>query len=364
MKKGDGEVELDSLDVIWQQYELDQIAQGMQELFPERGFSLEDLIATVMSGNIWGAMKLLLFGNITNFGAQLVNMKNVFLWILVIGILATLMTDFVEVFDRNQVADLSFYLFYLLLTEVLLKNFYFIEKVAITAMENMVLFHKLLIPTYLLAVGAATGITTVNAYSQLLILIIYGVEQILIKSIVPMIYGYFLLAVLGGIWMEEKLTLLMEVLEKIIGWMLKGAIGIVTGVSIFQSIITPVVDSVKTTALQKVITMVPGAGNVADGVLELLAGSAIMIKNSVGIVLLLLLIALCAEPMIQIFMTAALLKISAALMGLVADKKLTACVSQAGNAGMLMLRTTGCALLLFLISLAVAAASLGNITIG
>ena len=87
--------------------------------------------------------------------------------------------------------------------------------------------------------------------------------------------------------------------------------------------------------------------------MEMVMGSAILVKNSIGVVLLLLLLCLCAAPLIQIFLTAFLLKAAAAFMGIVSDKRITACANHAGEAGMLLLRTVGSAMFLFLVSIAV-----------
>ena len=57
----------------------------------------------------------------------------------------------------------------------------------------------------------------------------------------------------------------------------------VTGISLFQSLITPVVDSLKNSAVEKAVSVLPGIGNAADGVLELALGSAVVIRNSVGV---------------------------------------------------------------------------------
>ena len=149
------------------------------------------------------------------------------------------------------------------------------------------------------------------------------------------------------------MTLIIDLLEKGIGWALKAAIGVVTGLSIFQALITPVVDSVKTSTLQKLVSAIPGIGNTADGVVELVLGSAMMIKNSVGVVLLLLFLVMCAAPLVKIGVIAGVLKCAAAFMGIVSDKRITACANRTGDAGLLLLRTTGTAMLLFIISIAV-----------
>lgn len=343
------------LNLIWQDYGLDKLEEGMAALFPARQLSLEKLFSLVMSGDIFGALGLLFQGGISDFFGQLAGMRNVFVWLLVLGIVSSLMTHFVEIFDRRQVADIGFYFMYLLFTAVLLKCFSQAVDIATQTVENIVLFIKLLAPAYLLSVGVSSGTLTAGASYQTLLLVVYGVEYVLLAGLLPLIYSFVMLSVINGIWAEEKLGFLIELLGKVIGWILKGALGVVTGIGVFQALITPVVDSARTTALQKLISAIPGVGNAAGGVAELALGSAVVIKNSIGVVLLLLLVLLCAVPLVRIGVIAGLLKAAAAFMGIVSDRRITVCADRAGDGGLLLLRMTGTAMLLFLITIAVTA---------
>lgn len=344
-----------NMEGIWQDYGFDKLQEGLDGLFPEFSFSLEDLFEKILTGDIMGVLKSLLEGSLGGISSQLTGMKNIFIWLLVLGIVSSLISHFVEIFDRHQIADISFYFMYLLLSAVLLQCFMQAAKTALDTMENIVLFIKLLVPTYFLSVGMATGTTTVSAYYQLVLLLVYGVEQILVAGVVPFVYSYIILSIINGIWMEEKLNLFVELIEKGIRFVLKAALGMVTGISIFQAVITPVIDSVKSSALQKIISAIPGIGNTADGVVELVAGSAVVIKNCVGILLLLLLLVLCAAPLCKILIIACLLKAAAAFMGIVSDKRLTSCTNKIGDGSMLLFRTTGTALVLFLITISIVA---------
>lgn len=348
------------LQSIWQDFELGELETGIQTLFPEYNISLNTLLGILMDGDIMGAFTYLIQGGMEGIAAQFGGLKNLLVWLLILGVVSALLTHFAEIFDRHQIADLSFYYVYLLFSVVLLKCFAQVVEIGKGAIEGIVLFVRLLMPTYLVAVGAATGTTTVNAYSQLLVLIIYGVENILLGCVIPLIYCFMLLTIVNSIWVEEKLTLIIELIEKAVGWILKAALGVVTGVSVFQSVLTPVIDSAKKTALQKTISVIPGIGNAADGVVELVTGSAMVIKNSIGIILLILLLILCAAPLMKIFLTVLLLKGVAAFMGVVSDKRITGCANRVGNAIMLLLQTVGTAMLLFLITIAVVAASGGR----
>ncbi len=345
------------LDAIWQDYGLDRLAEGIRQLFPRADISVEKLLRQVMDGDILGALSDLFRGGAINLTSQLSGMKTVFVWLLVLGVVSSLITHFVEIFDVHQVAELGFYFMYLLFTAILLKCFAQAAQIAVEVLDNITLFIRLLVPAYLISVGVSAGATTAGVTCQLMLLVIYGIEYVLSRGALPLIYSFVMLSMINGVWAEEKLTMLIELLEKAVGWILKGAVGVVTGVSVFQALITPVVDSVRRSALQKVVSAIPGVGNLADGAVELVLGSALVIRNSIGVVLLLLILVLCAVPLCKIGLIAGVLKCSAAFMGVVSNRRITTCVNRAGDGGLLLLKTTGTAMLLFLIAVAVVTAS-------
>lgn len=343
------------LSLVWQDYGLDKLQEGILQLFPEKRLDLGQLLELVMSGDIFGAAASLFRDGIADFAAQMAGMRNVFVWLLVLGIISALMTHFVEIFNKRQVADMGFYFMYLLFTTVLLKCFSQAACIAQQAIENIVLFVKLLVPTYLLTVGISQGTATAGAAYQMMLFAVYGVEYILLRGLLPLIWSYSMLSVVNGIWPEEKLSFLIDLLGKAAGWVLKGSFGAVTGIGIFQRLLAPVTDSVRNSVLQKMISAIPGVGDAAGGAMELVLGSAMVIRNSVGMVLLLLLLFLCAVPVLKVVVTAGLLKCAAAFMGIVSDRRITGCVGRMGDAVLLLFRTTGTAMLLFVIAIAVAA---------
>lgn len=344
------------LSLIWDEYGLDELEEGIATLFPKSGIDLNALFEQLLSGDVFGAIKALFADGMGDVVAQVSGMRGVFLWLLVLGIVSSLVTHFVEIFDKNHVADISFYFMYLLFMVILLKCFSMATDIAEQTMESILLFVKLLVPAYLLALGMSAGAVTAAASYQMMLLVVYGVEYVLSAGILPLISGYVMLSMVNGIWAEEKLSLLIDLLKKVISWVLKGALGVVTGISLFQSLIAPVVDSARSSALQKMISMIPGVGTAANGVAELVLGSAVIIRNSIGVILLLLLLLLCAMPLLKIAVIAGVLKAAAAFMGVVSDKRITACTDKVGEAGLLLFRTTGTAMLLFLVAIAVTTA--------
>lgn len=346
-----------SPDSIWQNYGLEELQQGLDSLFPEYGFSLNQLLEQLLQGDVVGSITGMLQSGVMGFLGYCSSLKNILIWLLILGIVSSLITHFIEIFDKHQIADIGFFFLYLLYMTILLKCFQETAQTAVEVMENIVMFIQLMIPTYMLAVGVASGVGTVAASYQIMLILIYFVENFLQTFVIPFIHIYVMLTVMNGIWIEEKLSLLIALIEKGINTVLKASVGVVTGISIFQSLITPVLSSVKSSALQKAVSAIPGIGNAAEGVIELILGSAVVIKNSIGVVCLVILLVICAAPLLYVFVLSWILRLAAAVLGIVSDKRLTAATNQIGEGSMMLFRTASTAVLLFLISISVVAIS-------
>ena len=165
------------MDAMWQEYGMEELEKGMQKLFPASRISVAELMGQLLQGDVLGAAGTLLQEVIQGMGASAAGRKNILIWLIVLGILSALLIHFVEVFDKHQIADLSFYFIYLLMGVILLQCFSGILGTARETVENIVLFVRLMVPTYLLAVGVASGPATVGAGYQLMLLLIYGTEK-------------------------------------------------------------------------------------------------------------------------------------------------------------------------------------------
>ncbi len=342
------------IEQVWEEYQLNSLESQLENLFPASKWSLKDMFSGILSGDIVGAISDTIQLIIDGLVAEVNSLRSVFVWILVLGIVAAVISHFIGIFDNHQVADIGFCFTYLCVIVVLIKCFMTTMAVAAEAMGNVVAFIRVFVPAYFLSVGVATGTLTSAVGYQMVILIIYMVEHVLTTLVLPLISSYVLLTVVNGLWIEEKLGLLAEGIEKAIRFLLKASIGIVTGISAFQSMITPAIDSVKATALHKTIAAIPGIGDAADGVMDMVLGSAVLIKNGIGVVLLLLLIGVAAVPLCKIFIMSFLLKTAAAVLGIVSDKRIVSCADKVGNGSQLLFKTAGTALLLFMITISIA----------
>lgn len=343
---------------IWQQmddYELEKVEQGFAEMFPEFSIDMEEVLSLITQGKLGEACQLFLGGIKEAFTGELSGMKQLLVSILVIGIVSALFSNFADIFSGQQISQVGFYFLYLFLMAVLTKAFVSASEIAVNAMENTVLFVKLFIPTWFMAVGASSGSATAVFYYQVMLVVAYLVESFLLHGLLPFIYSYVILALLNGIWAEERLSLLLDFMKKGIVFGQKAALGAITGLSLVQSVILPVVDGLKISALRKAVSVIPGIGGAAEGVAELVIGSAVLIKNSLGILLLLLLLFLCAVPVLKLLAVGTLIKLGAALSGIISDKRVSGCADKVGEGCFLLLRCLFTSVALFMIVIGVVA---------
>ena len=70
--------------------------------------------------------------------------------------------------------------------------------------------------------------------------------------------------------------------------------------------------------------------------------------------MLIILLVSALSPLVKILVLSFLLKAAAAFLGMVSDKRLTACTDKVGNGGQLLFKTVGTSVLLFLVTISIA----------
>ncbi|MCM1251551.1 MAG: stage III sporulation protein AE [Clostridium sp.] len=338
---------------IWQEMDMEEAENNFKSLFPDYRFDGEQVLSLIMQGKIKEAVQTLVSGLAESVKGEWGEMKTLFAMILILGVTAALFANFSDVFQSRQVSDIAFYFIYLLLIAVLLKVFNNAAATVKEMLSRLTVFMQMFVPAYLLAVGTAAGASSATAYYQLFLMAAYVIEKCYLSLLMPVVYCFILLSVMNGVWMEEKLNLLLDFVEKAVGYAIKITLGIITGFSVLQSLISPVVDSLESSALKKAVSIIPGIGNLTEGMFEMVVGSAVLIKNSIGIYITIVMLFICILPILKILLLSGVLKAGAALIGIVSDKRMTNCANRVGDGSLMLLKVALSAIGLFIISIAI-----------
>ncbi len=325
----------------------------MEELFPQETMGFADAVRQIMLGNTDAGretMKEMLWERI--FGAWEVNRKSI-LYLILLAIAAAVFIGFSDIFQTRQVSQISFYMIYLLVIGICLTSFQAASEWMANGVHTLTGFMKVLYPVYFAAVTVAKGSVSSLAFYHLAIILIVVIEELLLHLIVPGIHMYVIIRVMNSLQSEDYLSKFAELLETAIGWGLKTLMGGMIGLNVIQGMLGPAIDTVKRSAVTRGMEMVPGVGDLLGGTAEVALGTAVLIKNSIGIVGMFLCLVLCLAPLLQLAVITLGYKLAAALVQPVSDKRITECIGGVGEGCRMLMNCIFVTGILFLVTVAI-----------
>lgn len=343
----------EELNQLWNENYMQEITDYLNEVYGKDGVDTRKLWQEIMKGNLSGGVKEFAQQAVKNFFFEFSAGREIFMNILLLAVLSSLFTVVMDIVENKQVSHLGFYFLYLLLCIMLGRVFKAIYAEAEGMLLSMTDFVKVLIPAYAAALGMSNGTATAAVYYEGVLMVIWCVEEVLCRMVLPGIQLYVLLTIMDGVWTGDRLTGILQSLKRVIDFLLKSVLWIVGSVGILQAMITPVIDSLQWNTAKKVAGMVPGVGNISEGVSEIFVGSAILIRNGIGIFFTVVLLFLCLAPLGKLFVVALCLKGSSALGAVVNHSKLTACSDKVGEASFMLCKVLLTGVELFLLCIAI-----------
>lgn len=310
----------------------------LRDLLPGRTTDSMDFIEDVLKGN-WALDPALFWryiaGTITGVFDD---WRRLFISVLVLFILVALVSNLMSALKNEGAAKAAKTFFIVCQLVVLINAFHEVLGIVEEAMTRMIEFLKLMIPAYMICIAAAGSGLTALIFYKLLLGFLCLIEGIVAASLTTVVEGYVMLGVVESVWGEERFKGLMDLIKKGLQWVLKMMIVVMSGSSILQVIITPVVDKTNNAVIQKTAGAIPGIGDVIESVSSVTLASAIAVKNSLGVLILVALILLIAAPVIKSFMILLIIRVSGALGSICGEKQMMKCVEYISEAGFMLLR--------------------------
>lgn len=348
----------DTMESTMNEFDFSDIQDFINAQASETGWNLsfrevmEDLLAgrvTEVFEKILAALKNTLFAEIRNSGALMGQ-------IMILGIFGAVFTNFSNVFNGSQISETGFFVTYLLLFTFLTASFFQSINIAADVVTKILEFMKILMPTFFLAVAFAGGSVSSLVMYEFTLWIITMAQWLIGRGLIPLVRVYMLLVLAGHISKEDILEKLTGLLEQIIGWSLKTLLGVVLGFHLIQGLVLPYVDSMKNTTIQRLISIIPGIGQGASAMTQIMLGSGVLIKNTMGMAAVVILMVMVAIPVLKLVILILMYQCVAAVLQPVCDKRLISCIAATSTGHKLLLRMVAASVLLFVITIAVVCA--------
>ena len=350
-------VQEDIREALLSEFDFDEIEDSLTQMFPQEKITFGEVVSSLISGDMEETIRMFL-----QFLADQVsyefdyNRKNL-VYVLLVALTAAVFSSFAGAFKSRQISDISFYVMYMLLITLCLTAFRTSAEGMEERLGSLVDFMRVLCPSYFLAVAFASGSVTSLFFYNVILFLIYIVELVIVRFLLPVVNIYIMIRVLGNLTGEDFLSEFADLIKKVVSWILKTLLVCVISVNVVQGLLAPAIDAVKRSALTRTAEALPWVGNAVGGVAEVVLGTAVLIKNGIGMAGAVISVAICAVPIFQMLIMALMYKLAAALVQPVSDKRITTCISGVSEGYEIMVKVIFTAGLLFMITIAIVAAS-------
>lgn len=339
--------------------DMDSIDTYIQKQDKESSLSFSTLVSELMSG---GDTKL--FQQIGSYTGDLLlgeieNNRELLIVMIALAFAFALLRNFSSVFQNSYVSQLCFLLVYVELMVLLMKSFAVVEELLTGTLDQIVEFMKVLLPVFSMSMVFSNGTTTASGFYEMAFLIIFLVQWVMRYLLTPLIQIYVVMQFVNYTLEGEKFAKMCELLEGGIVWTMKLTVTVVLGLNVVQGLVNPAIDRLKMSSLSKTVSMIPGFGNAAGSIGELLVGTGMVIKNSVGVAAMLILVILVLVPILKIFTLTFFYKLAAAVVEPVTDKRITGSMNGVFRGSLLAAKVMLTSLFLFFLTIAMITAASG-----
>lgn len=352
--------ETEIADELLQEINLTDVQKMLDDLLGQDSFSMKEALIRLTKGEQAFSGEAVQEFVYRFLFYRLDQEKSLFVRLLLLILLAAVFSSFSEVFENNQIGDISFFVVYLLVFALLTDSFSRMSSSLEKTLAWMTDVMKGLAPAYYMTVCAASGTASATVFYEGVLILVWGIQWFLLTVILPAAGMYVLLMLVNSLSREEMLGKMAEFLNTAISWGLKTLLAAVVGLQIIRNLVAPVMDSLKRGLLGRAAGALPGVGNAVNMVTELVVTSAVLIRNCLGVMILVVFVLAGVGPMLHYGVLSLFYKLLAAVSQPISDRRMVSALSTMGEGCALLLRILFTAEVLCMLAFLVLMAGIQN----
>ena len=312
--------------------EVDQI---LEEIFPEEKIHFSDLVSELTEGEnvgeiLWEFLR-------EKISYEFAYAKKGMLQILLLVLVAAVFHNFAGVFQNQQTSEMGFYVLYALFITICVSTFRVLMDSVGNGITNLLQFFRALGPVYFMVVAVTTGSASSIVFYNILLFIIYLADLIITSLLLPLVQTFFVLRILNEMSKEDYLSKFGDFVEMLIKWILRVFLAGVVGINLVQGMLSPAIDAVKRNMLRGGGEALPIIGEAIGGVTEVVLGTAVLIRNGIGVAGMIISVGICLVPVVQMAAIVVAYRFLAALVQPISEKRMVNCIgNMADGAGLLL----------------------------
>jgi len=355
------EQQMEKLNLDEIQQFANQVDKEMKDYMPQ--LSIRQLVQDLRSGKLNLNFGQFMTGMAKYIFSELIAHSYLLSQLLVLTVLCSVLLNIQDAFGGEGTGRVAYIAAYLALMTLALTSFTSAINTGRAAVQQMVDFVHAILPVLLSLLAAMGGLVSASVIHPL-VLVALGVISTIINNLVfPLILFATILTLVSQISDRFQVDRLAGLFKDITKTLLAALLTFFTGFMAIQGVAGAVADSV-TLRTAKFVTgaFVPVVGGMLADAAEALIGTSLLLKNAVGIMGLLLIIALALYPMLKILTLVIIYRLVGALAQPLGDDKIAKVLETLGNMLLMVFAAVAGVGLAFFMAISFIV-GLGNVTV-
>lgn len=330
-----------NMEIINSQKESLNISSFIKEANTYTKASFEDVDAGEL-------LNLAITGNVENgkiirniwkiFGKEITNSIANIGGIIVIIIIHSVLKCISDGLENKSISKITYYVQYILIVTLVMTSFSDILIMVKESIKNLVEFINLLIPILITLMMTTGNIASANILQPIILFIITITGNFIQNVVIPVILVQAALGIVSKISSKVQIDKLAKFFKSSVVWIVGIILTVFVGVVSLEGTLSSSVDGLTAkTTKAAVSSFIPVVGKILGDAVDTVIGCSSILKNALGIVGCVVIIAICIRPIIKLVILMATYYLGASLCQPIADEKIVKLLEQMGDTFKLLL---------------------------
>ncbi|HIU51533.1 MAG TPA: stage III sporulation protein AE [Candidatus Merdicola faecigallinarum] len=251
---------------------------------------------------------------------------------LVIVLVHSILRSISENLENKSVSQITYYVQYLLIASLIMVNFADIIKMVKDTIQNMVGFVQLLVPLLITLMIATGSIISANVIQPVILFMINVISNLFQTTVIPIILVSTAIAVISKVSERVQVDKVAKFMRSGSIWVIGVLLTIFVGVLSVEGTLSSSVDGITAKATKAAVSnFIPVVGKILGDAVDTVIGCSTILKNAVGIVGLVVIISICALPILKLTIITITYHLAAAVCQPIADGKIVKLLEEMGG---------------------------------
>lgn len=293
--------------------------KASQNYIQDIELDIEEVFESSISGKI--ETYNLFKNSLKIFGKEFLDSIRSMIIILIVIVIHSVLKSIMENLGNSSSVAVAYFVQYLIIVSLIINIFVDNIEIVKNAILNVVSYMNLFAPIFITLMLASGSIVVSSTTEMILVLLINIIGNVLETFVIPFVLMSTVLSIVSNFSNKIHLSRLSKFFKTGILWFLGIILTIFICVLSIEGTLGKSVDNLTAkTSKAAVSTFIPVVGKVMGDSVDSILGAVNVLKNSVGIIGVIILVSIVLFPIIKISILWIIIKIIAAICEIIADE--------------------------------------------